>query len=104
MPRDFGLRHSRIVFERQRRDRLVIFAAAPANAAETHDRADIGAAFGQRGDFPRDVEIGFLNTDGDRNSHRGTQPPVIGGKKAISPRAALDGARLMGAWWDAARS
>src|SRR5450432_2035212 len=40
MPRNFGLGHSWIMFERQCRDRLAAFAA-PANPAETDDGADI---------------------------------------------------------------
>src|ERR1700733_6242166 len=102
MPHDFGLRHIRIMFQRQRRDRLVAFAA-PADAAETHHRADVGAAFGQRSDFPPDVEIGFLDTDGDRDRHGRLQPPVIGGKKAISRAPAIAVSDLTWAWSIAAR-
>ena len=32
----------------------------------------------------RDVEIGLLDTDGRERAHRRVQPPVIGGKNAIS--------------------
>jgi len=56
------------MFERQRRDGLGALAA-PANAAETHDGADISAPLGERGYLPRDVEIGLLNTDGHSGGH-----------------------------------
>src|SRR5258705_2921729 len=63
VPRNFSLRHPGIMFERQRCDGLGALAA-PANAAETHDGADIGAPLRERGYLLRDVEIGLLNTDG----------------------------------------
>src|SRR5882757_5326392 len=68
MSRNFGFRHFRIVFERQRRDGLATLAA-PANAGETHDGADIGTSLGERRYLLRDVEIGFLNTDGHGSGH-----------------------------------
>src|SRR2546421_8397163 len=68
MPRDFGLCHSRVMFERQRRDGLAALAA-PADAAKTNDGADIGTAFGQRRDLLRDVEIGLLDADGHIGGH-----------------------------------
>ena len=43
MPLDLGFRHAGIMFERQRRDRFAVLAAA-ADAAERDDGADIGAA------------------------------------------------------------
>src|SRR6266699_4243921 len=76
MARDFGLRHFGIMFERQRRDRLVALAA-PANAAEADDGSDVGAALGERSDLPRDVEIGFLNADGHIGGHGSIATPVF---------------------------
>jgi hypothetical protein len=54
------------MLERQRGNRLAILIAA-TDAAEGDDRADIGTAACQRCDFPRDVEIGFLNANGSRD-------------------------------------
>src|SRR5258708_40063131 len=51
------------MLERQRRDGPAVLAA-PADARETYDRADIGAVLCERRYFLRDVEIGFLNADG----------------------------------------
>src|ERR1700720_4774942 len=68
VPRNFSFRHPGIMFERQRRDGLRALAA-PANAAETHDGADIGAALCERRYLLRDVEIGFLDADGHSGSH-----------------------------------
>jgi hypothetical protein len=57
------------MFQRQRRDGLAALAAA-ADAAETDDGADIGTAFRQSCDLVGDVEIGFLNADGDGGRRR----------------------------------
>ena len=65
---DFRFRHARVVLERQRGDRFAIVVAT-ADAAEGDDRADIGTALAQRGDFLRDVEIGFLDANGRRDGH-----------------------------------
>ena len=67
------------------------------------DRADIGAASGQRRDFLRDVEIGFLDADGRRDGHGMAQPPVIGGKNAISRAPAIAASGLTWVWSIAAR-
>ena len=94
--------------ERQRRDAAAVLAAA-ADAAETDDGADIGAPFRQRGDFPRGIEIGFLDADGHDSGHavnaiiQQVQPPVIGGKKAISRAPAIIVSGLTWAWAIAAR-
>ena len=55
------------------------------------------------GDVPRDVEIGFLDTDGDGDRHDRLQPPVIGGKNAISRAPAITVSDLTWAWSIAAR-
>src|SRR6266566_10077801 len=68
VPRDFSLRHPGIMFERQRRDGLGALVGS-ADAAETHDGADIGAPLRERGYLLRDVEIGLLNTDGHSGGH-----------------------------------
>ena len=56
----------------------------------------------------RDVEIGFLNADGHGGGHgriarQMDQPPVIGGKKAISRAPAIMASGLTWAWSIAAR-
>src|SRR5258708_26132243 len=91
MPRDFGFRHSRIMLERQRRDGPAVLAA-PADARETYDRADIGAVLCERRYFLRDVEIGFLNADGHIGGHgiiaimtSGSNRRSSSGKKVTSP-------------------
>src|SRR5690348_18497598 len=56
------------MLEGQRRDVLAILVAT-ANAGETYDRADVGTAVCQRGDFTRDVEIGLLDADGRLRGH-----------------------------------
>ena len=43
MPPDFRFRHARVMFQRQRRDRVIALAAA-ADAGKAHHRADIGTA------------------------------------------------------------
>ena len=58
MPGDFGLRHPGIMLQRQRGE------ASPASLPrqmplKADDGADILAAVRERGDLPRDVEIGF---------------------------------------------
>ena len=98
--------------------------------------ADIGTAFGQRRDFLRDVEIGFLNANGRRDGHgiiffltrflpqislrnlrkldcyanryplrskTLCQPPVIGGKNAISRAPDIAASGLTWLWSIAAR-
>src|SRR5712671_1731661 len=65
---NFGLRHFRIVFERQRRDALAVLAAA-ADAGEAYDRADIGAALRERRDLVGDIEVGLLDADGHASGH-----------------------------------
>ena len=65
-------------------------------------------ALRQRRDLPRDVEIGFLNADGHGSGHgrdaqQIDQPPVIGGKNAISRAPAIMASGLTWAWSIAAR-
>ncbi len=67
------------------------------------DGADIGAAFAQRRDLLRDVEIGFLDANGRGDGHLKAQPPVIGGKNAISRAPAIAASGLTWAWSIAAR-
>src|ERR1700754_1263863 len=102
MPLDFGFGHARIMFERQRGDRFAILAT-PANAAERNHCADIGAPAGHRRDFLRDVEIGFLDANRRVDQHLKAQPPVIGGKKAISRAPDIAASGLTWAWSIAAR-
>ena len=66
-------------------------------------RADIGAAFAQRRDFLRDVEIRLLDANGGRDGHEKAQPPVIGGKNAISRAPDIMASGLTWAWSIAAR-
>src|SRR5437660_9540828 len=94
---DLGLRHAGIMLERQRGDRFAVLAAA-ADAAERDDGADIGAAFGERRDFLRDVEIRLLDANGRRDGHMKAQPPVIGGKNAISRAPDITASGLTWAW------
>src|SRR6185312_16457052 len=102
MPLDFGFRHARIMLERQRRDVVATLAAA-ADAGERHHRADIGAALAQRRDLARDVEIVLLDTNGDGRIHGRAQPPVIGGKNAISRAPDIAASGLTWVWSIAAR-
>ena len=62
----------------------------------------------QRRDLARDVEIGFLDADGHDGGHGliatlKRQPPVIGGKNAISRAPAIMASGLTWAWSIAAR-
>ena len=57
----------------------------------------------QRRDLLRDVEIGFLDADGRGHGHGRAQPPVIGGKNAISRAPAIVASGLTWAWSIAAR-
>src|ERR1700731_867579 len=107
MPRDFGLRHAGIMFKRQRGDGVAVLAV-PANAGKADDGADIGARTRQRRDLLRNVEIGFLNANSHGSGHgriaqQMDQPPVIGGKKAISRAPAIMVSGLTWAWSIAAR-
>jgi len=68
MAHDLGLRHPGIVFQGQRRDVVTALAAA-ADAGKCHHRADVGPAMGQACNFARDVEIGFLDANGDDRGH-----------------------------------
>ncbi len=71
---------------------------------EAHDRADIGAAARQQRALVRDVEIGLLNADGDGQQPLSrSQPPVIGGKKAISRAPEIAASDLTWVWSIAAR-
>src|ERR1700712_2012780 len=90
------------MFERRRRDRFAILAAA-ADAAEGHDRADIVSVFGQLRDLVADVEIGLLNADGRGGGHGRGQPPVIGGKNAISRAPDITASGFTCVWSIAAR-
>ena len=75
---DLGFRHAGIVFQRHRRDAVVA-----ADAGEGRDRADVGAPVRQPRDLGADVEVLALDADGH------AQPPVIGGKNAISRAPAI---------------
>lgn len=52
------------MFERERRDLRTVLVGA-TDAGEADDRTDIGAALGQERDLARDVEIVFLDADGN---------------------------------------
>src|SRR5262249_7737064 len=88
--RDFLLRHARIMLERQRFDRICALTAA-ADADEAHDRADVGAAARQPLGLFCWIEVLGLQSYRGRDSHCGdpAQPPVIGGKNAISRAPAI---------------
>ena len=92
--RDLLIGHAGIVFERQRLDRVRARAAA-ADADEAHHGTDIGAALRQLCGLGGNVEVLGLQADGDGDGHRDgiDQPPVIGGKNAISraPEIAVSG-------------
>src|SRR5258708_32225289 len=75
------------MLERPRGDGPAVLAA-PADARETYDRADIGAVLCERRYFLRDIEIGFLNADGHIGGHgiiaimtRGSNRRSSAGKK-----------------------
>ena len=102
MASDLRLGHAGIMLESQRGDRFAVLAAA-ADAAERDDGTHIGAAFRENRDFLRDVEIRLLNANGRRDSHFKTQPPVIGGKNAISRAPDITASGLTWAWSIAAR-
>src|SRR5437016_10538579 len=55
---DFGLRHSGIMFDFERREDAALVAAKPR---KTYQRADIGASLRQPGDFGRNIETFLLN-------------------------------------------
>ena len=74
-----GLGHAGIMFERHCRDRAVLIAH---RAGEGDDGADIAPPRLEPRDFGADVEIFPLHAD-----H--LQPPVTGGKKAISRAPAI---------------
>src|SRR5882757_8910873 len=122
MARDLGLRHFRVMFERQRGDGLAALNP-PADSAEADDGADIGTPLGERRYLAADVEIGFLDADGHIGGHGiiamskrficwsmiysenrfplsriMLEPPVIGGKKAISRAPAISVSGLTCAW------
>ena len=63
-------------------------ALVAAQADEARQRADFAPPGGQRAAFRRGVEILGLDADG---AH--AQPPVIGGKKAISFAPAIGASR-----------
>src|SRR5262245_4892697 len=75
----FGLGHAGIMFERHRRDRAVLIAH---RAGEGDDSADVAPPGLEPRDLGADVEIFPLHAD-----H--LQPPVTGGKKAISRAPAI---------------
>src|SRR5690349_22747553 len=83
MTADLRLGHARIMLERQRRDRLAGFCAT-ADPGERDQGADVGAAARQRRGFRRRIELLALQPHG-----RLHQPPVIGGKNAISRAPAI---------------
>src|SRR5262252_1899200 len=76
---DLGLRHARIVLEREAGDRLAVLVAA-ADAGEGDHCADIGASMRERARLGRGVERLLLQTDGcghiTRSSSLG-RPPLI---------------------------
>src|SRR5579872_2145867 len=95
---DLGQGHGAVMldFERFKPPALVA-----TQADETDQRADIGAAFAQRIGLRGGVEILALNANDRRGFHR--QPPVIGGKKAISLAPAIFASCETWAWSIAAR-
>ena len=84
------------MFQRHRGDALAAVAAA-ADAREGRDRADVGAPLRQPRDFGADVEVLALQPDGQ------PQPPVIGGKNAISRAPAIAASGFTCVWSIAAR-
>src|SRR6202034_1887351 len=116
--RDLGLRHARIMFERECGDRFAIFVGA-AKPGEGNHRADIGARAREPRRLGSGVKTFALQADGRghrqftlrlsprkrgpslfhfrptwipafaRMSGEESQPPVIGGKNAISPAPSI---------------
>ena len=79
------------MFQRQRGNDAAL-GAAPADTAEADNSADINSTVRECTDLAGGVEIVLLQANGDRNGHRRCmrQPPVIGGKNAISPAPTMD--------------
>ena len=94
--RDLSLGHAGIMFECHRLDTLALIVGA-ANAREGRKRPDVGAALCQRRNFGADVKILALQPD------RQSQPPVIGGKNAISRAPAIAASGFTCVWSIAAR-
>src|SRR5579862_2042536 len=67
MPPDLGFRHAGIMLQIECGNAVAVTAAA--DAAETHDSADVGAPLREQLALARDVEIGFL--DADRHAGHG---------------------------------
>ncbi len=80
--RDLGLGHPGIMLDLERRQTPALVAA---EADEGHQRADVDAPGGERARLGGGVEI--LGLDAHRRPS--PQPPVIGGKKAISRAPAI---------------
>ncbi len=88
-PGNLGLGHARVMFEFERRQRAVL---VPTEPDKRDERADIAASRRQSRFFCARIEILALDAHGGRDQD---QPPVIGGKKAISraePMAVWGGA------------
>src|SRR5215475_15396677 len=89
MPFDLRLSHARIMFKRERHDRLAILVAA-ANTGERHQRARIVSVACEIGSHESCVEWLALQVYGRFHAsivtRRGWRcyPPVMGGKNAIS--------------------
>ncbi len=77
---DLRFRHARIMLDVQGRERARFVAT---QTCERHDRADVGPPSRQRIAFGGRVE------DVRLDANREHQPPVIGGKKAISRAPAI---------------
>jgi hypothetical protein len=77
-PDDLSLRHTRVMFEFERRQRAIF---VPTETDKRDDRADIAASRRQARFFRARIEILALDAHSGRDQD---QPPVIGGKKAIS--------------------
>ena len=95
MARDLGFCHARIMLERERGDRRAVFVAA-ADARESDHRTDIGAPVRERALPPAASKVSRCSRIVIAKSSvnvapplQSTSPPVIGGKKAISPAPAI---------------
>lgn len=88
-PDDLGLRHAGVMFEFEGGQRATFI---PTEPDKRDDRADIAASRRQARFFRNRIEILALDAHSGRDQD---QPPVIGGKKAISraePMAVWGGA------------
>jgi hypothetical protein len=72
---DFGLRHSRIMFDFERREGAALVAAKPG---KTYQRADIGASLRQPGGFGRNIKTFLLNAHNNPGTH------------ALTPRSSVE--------------